>query len=220
MRLDPDAIPDDRPQLTAAAAAGRGVFQARCASCHGPNGQGDSTLGAPDLTDADWLYGSGRVSEIETVIRFGVRTPNPRTWKLADMPAFARPRPYPNEPSLTPLSPGDIGDVTAYLMTLEGRPADASAAQRGGAIYGGRGGCYDCHGADGHGDPGVGAPNLTDMIWLYGDGSAHAIAASIAYGRAGFCPAWTGRLSPAAIRETAVYVYTLAHPAVQQHGRF
>jgi len=57
---------------------------------------------------------------------------------------------------------------------------------------------------------------LTDKTWLYGDGSPSAIAASITYGRAGFCPAWTGRLSASAIRRTAVYVYTLAHPGALQ----
>jgi cytochrome c oxidase cbb3-type subunit 3 len=216
MRLDPDAIPHNRSQLRAAAAAGRGVFESHCAGCHGATGQGDPKLGAPDLTDADWLYGSGQVSEIETIIRFGVRAPNARTWKLAEMPAYGRPHPYPAEPALQSLSPGDIGDVTAYLLKIEGRPADALAAARGGAIYGGRGGCYDCHGPDGHGDPGIGAPNLTDKTWLYGDGSPSAIAASITYGRAGFCPAWTGRLSASAIRRTAVYVYTLAHPGALQ----
>jgi cytochrome c oxidase cbb3-type subunit 3 len=126
------------------------------------------------------------------------------------VPAYARKVPYPPEPALQPLSPGDIGDVVSYLLALEGRAPVSEASQRGGALFVGRGGCYDCHGPDAHGDPGVGAPNLADRIWLYGSGRPQEIFDSIAYGRAGVCPAWAGRLEPARIREIALYVRSLS----------
>jgi cytochrome c oxidase cbb3-type subunit 3 len=108
------------------------------------------------------------------------------------------------------LSPTDIDDVIAFLLSVEGRASDARATQRGGEIFRGRGGCYDCHGGDARGDSGVGAPNLADDIWLYGRGRPREIFASIAYGRAGSCPAWSARLSRPLIREIALYVHALS----------
>ena len=118
-----------------------------CADCHGTGGQGDRVNGAPSLTDDDWLYGTGRISEIEWTITHGIRAADPRTWNLAVMPAYGTPRPSPTE-AIPPLSPDDIRDVIEYLMEIGGHDADANAAARGGQIFHDRGGCYDCHGAD------------------------------------------------------------------------
>jgi cytochrome c oxidase cbb3-type subunit 3 len=210
LRSDPDAVPQDRALVEFGAARGHGVYRSHCASCHGAGGKGDPITGVPNLTDRDWLYGSGQVSDIEKVATYGIRAHNPRSWNLAVMPAFSRPVPSATE-RIPPLRPEEIADVTQYLLSLAGRPADSQAAQRGGYIYGHNGGCYDCHTADAKGDPAIGAPNLTDRIWLYGDGSAAAIAYSIAHGRQGMCPAWTGKLSPLRLREVALYVYALSH---------
>jgi len=79
-----------------------------------------------------------------------------------------------------------------------------------GAIACGAGGCYDCHATDGKGDSAIGAPNLTDRITLYGDGSRESLSMSISYGRHGMCPAWVGRINPAGIREAALFVYSLS----------
>jgi cytochrome c oxidase cbb3-type subunit 3 len=79
-------------------------------------------------------------------------------------------------------------------------------------LFAGPGGCFDCHAPDGKGDPAIGAPNLTDGIALYGDGSRESLSMSITYGRHGVCPAWATRIRPAAIRELAVFVYSLSHP--------
>ncbi|MDB5456572.1 MAG: c-type cytochrome, partial [Caulobacter sp.] len=142
------------------------------------------------------------------------RAHNPRTWNLAEMPAYATPRPAMSEPAIQPLGPGDITDVVEYLRRLEARPFDAARADRGAAIYAGRGGCYDCHAADAQGDPAIGAPNLADRTWLYGDGERQAVAAVVAHGAHGLCPAWVGRLSPLRIRQVALYVHALSHPSV------
>jgi cytochrome c oxidase cbb3-type subunit 3 len=212
LRADPDQLPAQASLTAFAVARGRAGFARYCASCHGRDGRGDPSAGVPNLTDHDWLYGDGKVSEIEGVVLYGVRAPNARTWKLASMPAYARRTPYPPEPALQALSPGDIDDVIAFLFTIEGRQAASHASRRGQAIFSGRGGCYDCHAPDAHGDPGVGAPNLADAIWLYGAGRPRDVFDSIAYGRAGVCPAWAGRLKPGPIREIAFFVHSLPTP--------
>ncbi len=215
VRVDADSLPAQPALMRYAVDRGRGLFQSRCASCHGSDGQGRHTLGAANLTDKDWLYGEGEVSDIETVVLYGIRAPNGRTWKLADMPAFGTAKPYAREAAIKPLSPGDIRDVIQYLHSAAGKPADVLAATRGAGLFAGRGGCYDCHGGDARGDPAIGGPNLVDDTWLYGDGSDQWIYASISQGRAGMCPAWADRLSPAKIREVSLYVYSLSHGSAQ-----
>ena len=213
--MDPDVIPSNPALMKFAEGAGRHVFNSHCATCHGREGQGHNSWGVPNLTDKDYLYGDGNISDEETVALYGIRAPNSHTAALASMPAFARPVPYAKEPLLKPLSPDDIRDMVQYLKFRAGRPANADAANRGAAVFADRGGCFDCHTGDGRGDPAIGAPNLVDNVWLYGDGSDKWIFDSIAFGRAGYCPAWFGKLSAAKIREVAVYIYSLSHGAAQ-----
>jgi len=218
LRADPDALPGDAMLLRFAVRRGRPLFEARCAACHGASGTGDTVNGIPDLTDNDWLYGTGRPAEIEKVIDYGIRSRNPKAWNLAIMPAYARPQPNPGDKNIQPLTPGEIGDVIEFLMRQQGRPADAAAVSRGAALFTGHGGCYDCHSLDAKGDSAIGAPNLSDAITLYGDGSRGALYMSIAYGRQGVCPAWIARASAASIRELALYVYSISHPGTMQNG--
>jgi cytochrome c oxidase cbb3-type subunit III len=212
LRADPDAIPANRPMMQFAATRGAAKFRAYCASCHAVAGNGDRIRGIPDLTDGDWLFGSGMVSEIERVVAYGIRSGNAKAWNLARMPGFARAQPSPADARILPLSPGNIRDVTEFLISLQRGAADAAAASRGAQVYFGAGGCFDCHSPDGKGDPAIGAPNLADNVTLYGDGSRGALFESIADGRQGVCPAFIARLDAAAIREVALYVYTLSHP--------
>jgi cytochrome c oxidase cbb3-type subunit 3 len=218
LRADPDALPGDAMLLRFAVRRGRPLFEARCAACHGASGTGDTVNGVPDLTDNDWLYGTGRPAEIEKVIDYGIRSRNPKAWNLAIMPAYARPQPNPGDKNIQPLTPGEIGDVIEFLMRQQGRPADAAAVSRGAALFTGHSGCYDCHSLDAKGDSAIGAPNLSDAITLYGDGSRGALYMSIAYGRQGVCPAWITRASAASIRELALYVYSISHPGTMQNG--
>lgn len=211
VRADPGAI-SSMPALEALAVArGRPLFGARCSGCHGAEGRGDPGRGVPDLTDGDWLYGSGTVQDIEQIVRYGIRSHHPKSWDLAFMPAYATARPSSRDVRIEPLTPGDIRDVVERLLQLQGSPADATAAARGAQIFLGRGACYDCHATDAKGDPAIGSPNLTDRITLYGDGSRGSLARSIEAGRHGMCPAWERRLSAAAIREVSVFVYRLSH---------
>ncbi len=212
LTVDADTIPG-RPQLMAFALdQAQPLYRRTCARCHGADLKGDASLGVPNLADRDWLYGAGGVADIEQTITYGIRSGDPKSRNLASMPAFGRPQPYARY-SIPPLRPGEIRDVVEYLFLVEGRAADRAAAERGDRIYHTTGGCFDCHGGDAAGDGAIGAPNLTDGIWLYGDGARRAVFDSIAYGRAGACPAWLHQLKAAQIRGLALYVYAQAHPA-------
>jgi len=209
LRADPTTLSGSPALLGFAKDRGEGLFQLHCTSCHGPQGQPDPARGIPDLSDADWLYGTGSVSDIEQIIKYGIRSNHPKAWNLAIMPAYARAQPSVHDPKLQPLAPGNIRDLVEFLLREQGQSADAAAAARGAQLFTGAGGCYDCHAVDAKGDPAIGAPNLTDRITLYGDGSRDALGLSLSYGRHGICPAWIGRITAAGIREVAVYVYSL-----------
>jgi cytochrome c oxidase cbb3-type subunit 3 len=217
LRADPMTIPDNTNLMLFATARGKPLFKTDCAICHGTAGQGDSTRGIPNLRDNDWLYGTGTISDIEQVINYGIRSYHPKAWNLATMPAYGTAHPTARDSQIPPLSPHNIEDLVAFLLELQGNDAvngggtDKTAVARGAALFAGVGGCYDCHGSDAKGEPAIGSPNLTDGITLYGDGSRAALTQSISYGRAGVCPAWSGKLTPAGIRAVAVYVYSLSH---------
>lgn len=188
------------------------AFQKHCASCHGADLKGRPLTGAANLTDRDWLYGQGEVSEIEQTILYGVRSGHPKSRNLASMPAFAQAKPYALY-AVTPLTPGEIRETVEYLRQLGGHDFDPAMAAAGQVVYRGKGGCFDCHAEDGSGDAAIGAPNLTDKIWLTGDGSRAAVEASIRQGRQAACPAWVKTLPPAMIRALAVYLFTVSHPS-------
>ena len=212
LRAEPEAIAA-RPDLERYALAKGGPdYRRYCATCHGADLKGDRSRGVPNLVDRDWLYGSGGVAEIQQTITYGIRSGSPKSRSLAVMPAFAHPDPAGRE-KVNALSPAEIGDLVDFLFSIEGRPADSSAAARGAALYSDKGICYDCHSRDVQGDQAIGAPNLADNIWLYGNGSREALFRSISQGRAGVCPAFEHRLSPAALRAIAVFVHDRAQHA-------
>jgi cytochrome c oxidase cbb3-type subunit III len=206
---EPDEIDRDLALWKFAREQAAPLYAKFCLACHGAALAGDPARGIPNLSDDDWLYGSGRVSEIERIVLYGIRSGNGKGWNLADMPAYARETPY-RRFAVDPLTPADIRDTVEYLRSLERKPADADAARRGQDIFAGRGACYDCHASDGHGDSAIGAPNLTDDIWLYGDGSRQSVFESIARGHGGSCPAWTRQIAAWQARALAVYVRSAA----------
>jgi cytochrome c oxidase cbb3-type subunit 3 len=210
MRADPDAILQS-PELTRfAIALAQPAYDRNCAACHGDHLQGDSRNGVPDLTHPAWLYGEGRVAQIEHTILHGIRAGDPKGWNLADMPAFAQAEPYKRY-KIPALEPGEIRDVIEFLLVSAKKPGDRAAAARGATIFAAKGQCFDCHSADAQGDSAIGAPNLIDDIWLYGSGTREDIYDSIARGRGGICPAWIQELSPTTIRALAVLVYAASH---------
>jgi cytochrome c oxidase cbb3-type subunit 3 len=212
LRADADHILDNPRLASKALAKGRKVFLANCAGCHGDDGRGSTATGTPDLTDQDFLYGAGRVSEIEQIVLHGIRSGDDRGWNLALMPAYGRPVPYARE-KLPSLSPKEIDQLTSFVRTMNGQtgedPADVLAGRN---LYQGHGGCWDCHSRDAEGDPAIGAPNLADGKWLRGNGSRRDISRIIREGLHGVSPAFRGRLDPANVKAVAAYVASLHAP--------
>jgi cytochrome c oxidase cbb3-type subunit III len=212
----PDDIPRDAELMRFAMPRGGAAYERHCASCHGEHLQGDRRRGVANLADSDWLYGSGRIGEIERIVLYGIRSGHSKTQKLANMPAYATANPY-SRYKIEPLTPREVDDVAGLLYSFQHPAAvDAATVERGSKIYHGKGLCFDCHADHARGDPAIGTPNLTDDIWLYGDGSLESIKAEIARGLAGVCPYWIDRLPPETIRAVAVYVHAMRGEGI--HG--
>lgn len=184
----------DPALLRLALATGKAAFGDNCAACHGSAATGRT--GYPNLQDDDWLWG-GSPEEIERTIRFGTRSGHPETHP-GEMPAFGR-------DGL--LQPAEIEAAATYVLSLSGKPGLPGASlEKGAAVFAGN--CADCHGAEAKGNPEMGAPNLTDGIWLYGS-APEQVVATITQGRRGVMPAWEGRLDPETIKSLAIYVHGL-----------
>jgi len=188
-----DEIRADQGLFGFAMAGGRAAFADNCAPCHGTGAAG--VKGYPSLVDDDWLWG-GSADDVHHTILYGIRADNDET-RVNEMPAFV---------ATEMLSAADAGDVAEHVLSLGGRGEDAAAAQRGAAVFAEE--CTACHGEDGTGIAELGAPNLTDAIWLYG-GERVDIVSSIGKGRAGMMPAWVDRLDPPTIKMLAIYVHAL-----------
>ncbi len=198
----PDQVPADPALERFAVAQARPLFQQYCAACHGADLRGRTAIGAPDLADHVWLYGTGRVYDIERTILFGIRSGNSKARNVTDMPAFGL---------RGVLSDAEIRDVVQYLLKLNRRPYQADAAEEGHALYySGKADCSDCHGGDARGDSDYGAPDLTVNVWDSG-GDPQSLYDSIYFGRHRIMPAWIGTLSLEQIRALAVYIYTVSH---------
>jgi cytochrome c oxidase cbb3-type subunit 3 len=169
----------------AALQMGKVLFEDNCAACHQRSAKGNVALGAPDLSDNDWLYG-GSGSDITTSIHDG---------RSGVMPPWAS------------LGADNVKNLAQYVLSLSGSPHDAAKAAAGQPLFST---CAACHGADGKGNQALGAPNLTDHIWLHG-GSVADIEKTIGEGRQGHMPAWSPRLSDDQIRVLAAYVYHQSH---------
>jgi cytochrome c oxidase cbb3-type subunit 3 len=173
----------DLTQDPKALALGHSLFVHNCTTCHGSDGRG--AVGFPNLTDDDWLYG-GDPQTIEQTITNG---------RQGVMPALG-----------STLGEEGVEEVIAYVLSLSGRESDPGKLARGQTRFAV---CAACHGADGKGTPALGAPNLTDDIWLYG-GSEESIRQTIMGGRNGNMPAHAEWLGADKIRVLAAYVYSLS----------
>jgi cytochrome c oxidase cbb3-type subunit 3 len=188
------AIVQDPELLSFALAGGEATFGDNCAPCHGRGAQGG--VGYPNLRDDDWLWGKGTLGDIHQTILHGIRADDPET-RTNQMPAFGR---------TGILSEPQIADVAEYVLSLSGKADDKTAAERGAKVFAAN--CTPCHGADGKGNPQLGAPNLTDELWFYG-GDRPTVMETIRNGRGGVMPAWAKRLDPETIKELAIYVHSL-----------
>jgi len=190
LKMDLPAVAAD-PQ---ARSMGLRVFLNNCAQCHGSDAGG--AKGFPSLRDDDWLYG-GEPNQIKASITEG---------RDGVMPALG---PALGEPG--------VKNVVQYVRALSGQKHDAAAAAAGKEVFATF--CAACHGADGKGMTAVGAPNLTDNIWLYG-GSEQTITETLMQGRGGNSlvpgqtrmPAHKELLSEGKIHLVAAYVWSLSHP--------
>lgn len=176
---------------------GQRIFSTNCAVCHGSDAKGN--YGFPNLTDNDWIYG-GSPEVIELTIADGRRS-TPETMGVT-MPAWE-----------AIIGNDGIDQVTAYLLTLSGRDADKAKAEKGQAIFVAN--CAACHGADAKGNQAMGAPNLSDDIWLYG-GTPEQIQHTIRVGRAGVMPAHKDLLGKDRVHLVAAYIYNLSQQTPNQ----
>ena len=160
------------------------LFQQNCAQCHGSDGGG--AVGFPNLRDASWQWGSDADSVVATIAG----------GRIAAMPPWG-----------AVLGEPGVEEVVAYVQTLSGQQADATKAAAGQARF--QTVCSACHGMDGKGNPLLGAPNLTDEIWLYG-GDAATIKQTLMDGRNGQMPAWSDKLGEQRVKLLAAYVTKLA----------
>jgi cytochrome c oxidase cbb3-type subunit 3 len=188
-----EQINSDPELLNFAMGGGKALFNENCAACHAPGGAGRPNF--PVLADDDWLWG-GSLAAIEQTVRHGIRATDPDT----------RTNIMPNFGADGILKPEEIADVANYVLSLSGQTTDPAIVERGAKIFADN--CVACHAEGGKGNPVLGAPNLTDQIWLHG-GDMPAIVAQITKPRHGVMPAWQGRLSDTQIKMLAVYVHAL-----------
>ncbi len=174
---------------------GHAVFQTFCIQCHGSGAEGNK--GFPNLLDDDWLWG-GTIDDIYTTVKHGIRSEDDDDTRLSDMPVFGDDY----------LSDEEIASAAQFVLSLSNRQTDPALAEAGAVVF--EDNCAACHGEDAKGGREVGAPNLTDNIWLYG-GDLATITETITNSRHGVMPAWSvdGKLSEAQIRQVAVYVHEL-----------
>jgi len=176
----PDLLSDER-----AVAMGSRIFANRCSVCHGSDARGG--IGYPNLTDNDWIYG-GAPETIVTTITAG---------RNGLMPPFAS------------AIGGDEGvsQMTEYILSLSGREHDAAMAATAKPVFASL--CGFCHGMEAAGKPELGAPNLTDDVWLHG-GRREDIVRALNRGISSQMPAHGEILRPAQIHLAALYVYSLS----------
>lgn len=173
---------DDLARDPEAVRVGRRLFASYCSQCHGSDAQGG--MGFPNLTDGVWQWG-GEPEQIMTTLMRG---------RQAVMPALGA------------VLGDDMDAVVEYVMSLSGAveepsdPAGRTAYMRV---------CVACHGPEGKGNPMLGAPNLTDGVWLYG-GSAGVIRQTIVQGRNGVMPAFAEFLGEDRLHVLTAYVYSLS----------
>jgi cytochrome c oxidase cbb3-type subunit 3 len=185
-----------KPELMQAAVqGGAAAFRVHCVQCHGAGGAGVKKL-YPSLTDDDWLWG-GDLASIEYTIAHGIRKPDHKVTRTSQMPAFGRDG---------ILDAAQIADVVSHVRVISKQDKPSAASARGNALF--QANCAVCHGTAGAGDRALGAPKLTDAVWLYG-GDRDSLTATIAQPRNGVMPRWGHRLDPVTVKMLATYVHSL-----------
>lgn len=177
--------PEDMAGDPQAMAIGDRLFMNNCAQCHGSDARGSK--GFPNLADTDWLHG-GSPEKIRETLEKG---------RVGNMPPMAA----------AVGTPDDVRNVANYVLSLSGSPNDSLRASLGKQKFAA---CAACHGMDGKGNQALGAPNLTDDIWLHGWGEG-AIVAMINNGKVNQMPAQSDKLTPSQIGVLASYVWGMSN---------
>ena len=179
--MPPEEVAKD-PQ---AMAIGDRLFMNNCAQCHGSDARGSK--GFPNLTDNDWLHGGSHAKIQETLL-------NGRVGNMPPMAAAIG-------------TPEDVRNLAQYVLSLSNSPHDSLKASLGKSKFGA---CAACHGGDGKGNQALGAPNLTDDIWLHGWGE-NTIVSMVTNGKVNQMPAQAGKLTEAQLHVLASYVWGLSN---------
>ncbi len=184
LQMDLKAVAADKEAME----MGKRLYLTYCMQCHGSDARGSK--GFPNLTDADWLYGGEPELIVETIAngRNGV------------MPA------YGGNPEAVGGASG-AKEVAHYVRSLSGLAHDSLLATKGKEKF--ETACAACHGPDGKGMHALGAPNLTDKVWLYGSSEA-AIVETITKGRQNKMPAWKEFLGDGKVHVLSAYVFGLS----------
>ena len=177
--------PEDVAKEPKAMAIGERLFANNCSQCHGSDAKGSK--GFPNLTDTDWIHG-GSPEKIKETLTHGRR---------GQMPPMAA----------AVGTPDDVKNVANYVLSLSNSPHDANRAKLGEPKFAA---CAACHGVGGVGNQAIGAPNLSDNIWLHGYGEA-AIIERINLGKINQMPAQGERLTPEQIHVLASYVWRFSN---------
>jgi cytochrome c oxidase cbb3-type subunit 3 len=187
-----EEIARDEKMRGFAIAQGRAAFGDNCAPCHGAGGGG--AVGYPNLNDDEWLWG-GTLDAIRHAVSYGVRSGHQEA-RSGVMPAFAG-----------VLRMSEINQVADHVRAMAGLPVDEGYdAALGVKLF--TENCAACHGDAGKGNQELGAPDLTDRIWLFGSHKG-AIVEGVLRGRGSVMPAFTGRLDDTTIKALTVYVHGL-----------
>lgn len=190
----PAEIVADANLLNFALAGGKAAFADNCAPCHGAGGAGRP--GYPSLADDAWIWG-GTLDAIQQTVRHGVRWQQDEATRVSEMPKFG---------ADGLLNPAQINDTAQFVLSMTNAATDAEAAKRGAPVYAEQ--CAACHGAQGEGNQELGAPRLSDAVWLYG-GTVQEILTQVTSARHGVMPSWQGRLDDPTIKMLTVYVHSL-----------
>ena len=180
-----EQTPEQLSKDPKAMAIGERLFMNHCAQCHGSDARGSK--GFPNLTDSDWLYG-GTPEQINETLTQG---------RLGVMPPMAA----------AVGNPDDVKNLSHYVLSLSNGPHDSLRASLGKAKFGA---CAACHGNDGKGNQALGAPNLTDKIWLHGWGEEF-ITHMVNNGKSNQMPAQKDRLTKSQIHVLTAYVWSLSN---------
>jgi len=189
-KLGFEEIMKDPQMMEYALNGGRAIFKENCAACHGVGANG--AKGYPNLNDDDWLWG-GKIDDIHQTLLYGIRSGHDKA-RFSQMPSFGLDQ---------ILSKKEIEDVAEYVLSLSKK---GEYNKNGELIF--KQNCVACHTASGKGNKSLGAPNLTDSIWLYGSDKEDVLY-SIYFARAGVMPYWSNRLDSQQIRQVSIYVHSL-----------